>query len=138
MHPPSHRHRTVHLRPAFPHLQFPLQAFSQLQWNSSEHALPTSSRIVHLGFHTLVWSFRTQSHSEGSGMFRSRPRACLQTYPAWCSARLVCCRRASWVGGIFSSVHLLCEKSCLLASFTREQSNLLLYMMTVQRSSRSM
>ena len=42
------------------------------------------------------------------------------------------------MGGSFSSVRFPFEKSCLLASFTRKQSQLLLYMMTVQRSIRSM
>lgn len=116
------------------HLQFPLQSFSQLQWCSSAHALLTPSRTVR----TFVSPFKIQPHSEASGLSCLHSRACLQTYPAWCSARLACCWRACWVGGTFWSMHLPWVKSCLLASITCEQLQLLLYMMTVQYSSHCM
>ena len=69
------------------------------------------------------------------GMFCSLSRACLQTHPAWCIARLACCRSAHWLKGI---MHLSYEESCLLAQFSLRQPHFLVRWLSVQRASRSM
>ena len=132
MRPPSQRHRTIgqHLRISFPHLQFPLQFFSQFQLNSNEHTLLTSSRTVHLEIHTFVSSLRIWVCSARFRLHVYR-RALPDALLAW-----------RVVEELIGSFCLLC--SCRMrivvfqALFTLKLPQLLVCVMTVQRSSRSM
>ena len=140
MRPPSLRHRTVgqHLRISFPHLQFSVHFFSQFQLNSNDHTLLTSSKTVH----TFVPCFLPQEAASIRNIFvysaRFRGPVYRRTLPDALHVRLSCCRRANLMSGIVLILHLSCEKSCLLAYYTLREPHVLVWVLSIQRASRSM
>ena len=109
---PSHLQSVLHRSPVRWHLQLPLQATTQPQWRSSEHAWLTSARYVHW----LVLVFHSQPQSLGFGILESD---CFQIKAATKRARLACWNKACWVWGIWSSAFRLCVKITFIASFVQ-------------------
>ena len=134
--PPSHLQSVLHRSPVRWHLQLPLQATTQPQWRSSEHAWLTSARSVQNGTHWLVLVFHSQPQSLGFGISGILESDCFQIKAAAKRARLACWNKACWVGGIESSDFRLCVNITFIASFSNSASQFLLCRSTVRRSRR--
>ena len=138
IHPPSQLHKIVHLSLALQHLQLPLQVCVHPQWCKIAQALLASDSSVQNGTQFLVVFSCIQPHCEISSTCCCDSLTYLHIKAAWNSDRLACCNRAAWAGGMWSSIRVPCVNSWHLASFTLEHPRLSLYMITVQRSRRSM
>ena len=73
-------------------------------------------------------------HPEGLGRTSCVTSVWAQMCPPWYTERLVCCRSAYWVGGIFSSVLDYLEKRSCLASLTFVRLLVRSYRRTTKRS----
>lgn len=135
--PPSHLHKVLHRIPARWHLQFPLHATVHPQCNSKQQPRLASGSSVQYGTHALVLSCHSQPHTLGSGSSGSLVRLCFHVKAATSNARLACWNNACCVGGIESKDFRPWVKSNFLASLTEVDSQFLLYISTVRRSSKA-
>ena len=95
---PPHLHNAVHFNEIFLHLHRPLHPLSLLHpqrmssWHTTDACGIVIQEIVKRPF-----SSDSQPHWFGSGRFCWITSDWLQQYPAWYTARLVCCKSASEV-----------------------------------------
>ena len=119
-------------RLALPHLQFPLHFFLHPHLISSLHALHACGKVVQNGDHISSSFLQPQSAGEGSSGLDTT--AWPHTWPAWNAARLTCCVRAAFVGGIFSVNRLPEQNRLFLAPLTVERGEVRLYSRTTYHS----
>ena len=109
-----HLHTGGQSRSALPHVQFE-QSPLQVHFNNSLHDLETSGIVIHTGAHESSTLLQPKSCAEGTTCC-----VCVLVVqiPAWYTARRVCWRKASFVGGSLSIARFLWRKRSLRVSFT--------------------